>query len=256
MIGTTLEERPLLRSLLASEENMAKYHAYLDEFLKSYIESGKYRQKVESVLAIIRPYVESDPTSGVTAERFDAAVQSDMDFITLRAECIRRQLGGEIPTTRTGQAEHPETLVDCSGFVSPDSASLVELLLPEGSGLYIEDLVRTLVPQMDVLATISIIPISDLLSLARTADDRSEGMVDKLMQFGRIGDIEALEAAVKQLAIRVILAILEKLEAFIALAVTLVIVIKADKRNRPRPIRRNRRTSSFSKYAACRLTNL
>ncbi len=244
LIDTTLEERPLLHSLLASEGNKAKYHDYLDKFLKSYIESGKYQQKVESVLTMIRPYVESDPTSGVTAERFDAAVQSDMDFIALRDESIRGQLDSEIPTTRAGQAENPETLVDCSGFVSPDSASLVELLLPEGSGLYIEDLVRTLVPQMDVLATVSIVPISDLLSLAHTEDDRSEGTVDKLMQSGRIGDIEALEAAVKQLAVRVILAIFEKLAAFIALAVALVIVIKADKNNRPRPIRRKERAKN------------
>ncbi|HAY19798.1 MAG TPA: hypothetical protein DCY17_03160, partial [Clostridiales bacterium] len=225
-------------------ENKVKYHAYLDEFLKSYIENGKYRQKVESVLAMIRPYFEIDPTSGVTAERFDAAVQSDMDFIALRAESIRGQLNGEIPTTRAGQAEHPETLVDCSGFVSPDSASLVELLLPKGSGLYIEDLVRTLVPQTDVLATVSIIPIGDLLSLVRTEDDGSEGMVDKLMQSGRIGDIEALEAAVKQLALRVILAIIEKLAAFIALAAALMVVIKADKNNRPRPIRRKERAKN------------
>ncbi len=244
LIGTTLEERPLLRTLLANEENKTKYHAYLDEFLKSYIESGRYKRTAESAISMIRPYVESDPTSGVTAELFDIAVQSDMDFISLRTKSIRGQLDGGIPTTRAGQAEHPETLVDCSAFISPDSASLVELLLPEDSGLYIEDLLRTLVPQMDVLATVSIVPISDLLSLARTEDDHAEGSVSALMQSGRIGDIEALEAAVKQLALRVILAIFEKLAAFIVLAVALVIVIKADKNNRPRPIRRKERAKN------------
>lgn len=244
LIDTTPEERPLLRSLLADEENMAKHHAYLDEFLQSYIESGKYQRKVESILAMIRPYVESDPTSGVSAAQFDAAVQSNMDFISLRAESIRGQLDGEIPTTRAGQAEHPETLVDCSGFVSPDSASLVELLLPEGSGLYIEDLLRTLVPQIDPLATVSIVPISDLLSLARTGDDRADGAADRLMRSGRISDIEALEASVRQLAVRAGLAILEKTAAFVALAAALVIVIKVDKSSRPRPIKRKERAAS------------
>ncbi len=241
LIDTTLEERPLLKSLLSSEENKEKYHAYLNEFLQSYIESGKYAKTAERVLDMIQPYVENDPTSGVTIERFNAAVKSDMDFISLRSESIRGQLNGEIPTTRAAQAERKETLVDCSEFVSPDSASLVELLLPEGSGLYIEDLIRTLVPQIDVLATISIIPVEDLISLTRAKDDKSEGMVDKLMQSGRIGDIEDLEAAVKQLVIRVVLAILEKIAAFIALAIALVIVIKVDKNKRPKPIKQKER---------------
>ena len=82
------------------------------------------------------------------------------------------------------------------------------------------------------------------MSLAHTEDDRSEGMVDKLMRSGRIGDIEALEAAVKQLAIRVILAVFQHLAAVIALAVALVIVIKMDKNNRPRPIRRKERVKN------------
>ena len=63
----------------------------------------------------------------------------------------------------------------------------------------------------------------------------------KLMQSGRIGDIDALKAAVKQLVVRVILAIFEKLAAFIAIAVALAIVIKTDKINRPRPIKRRER---------------
>lgn len=86
-------------------------------------------------------------------------------------------------------------LIDCSAFVSPDSASLTELLLPKDSGLYMEDLLRTLIPQIDPLATISIIPVEDLFSLARLEGDHEEGMVDKLSKAGRIGDPEALEDA-------------------------------------------------------------
>ena len=241
LIDTTLAERPLLNCLLSNEEWRAQYHAYLDEFIRGYIESGEFARKAEAAAAMIRPYVDVDPTSGVTGECFDAAVASDMDFVALRTASIRGQLSGEIPTTVEGQQQASETLIDCSAFVSPDSASLTELLLPKGSGLYIEDLMRTLIPQIDPLATISIIPVEDLFSLARLEGDHEEGMIDKLSKAGRIGDPEALEDAAKLLALRVAQGIGDKVLAVLVLIVALIAVRRMDRNRGPQPRREKKR---------------
>ncbi len=241
LIDTTLAERPLLNCLLSNEKWRAQYHAYLDEFIRDYIESGEFARKAEAASAMIRPYVEADPTSGVTSERFEAAVASDIDFVALRTDSIRGQLSGEIPTTVEGQQQASETLIDCSAFVSPDSASLTELLLPKGSGLYIEDLMRTLIPQIDPLATISIIPVEDLFSLVRLEGDNEEGMIDKLSKAGRIGDSEALEDAAKLLALRVAQGIGDKVLAVLVLIVALIVVRRMDRNRGPQPRREKKR---------------
>ncbi len=69
LIDTTLAERPLLNCLLSNEKWRAQYHAYLDEFIRDYIESGEFARKAEAAATMIRPYVEADPTSGVMYSR-------------------------------------------------------------------------------------------------------------------------------------------------------------------------------------------
>ena len=100
---------------------------------------------------------------------------------------------------------------------------------------------RTLIPQIDPLATISIIPVEDLFSLARLEGDHEEGMIDKLSKAGRIGDPEALEDAAKLLALRVAQGIGDKVLAVLVLIVALIVVRRMDRNRGPQPRREKKR---------------
>ena len=238
LIGTTLDERPLVRALLTNEEYRTRYHTYLDGFLRAYVESGVLEKRAESARELILPYVLSDPTSGVDEARFEAAYASNMDFCRLRAESIRGQLDGQIPTTTVGQAAAPETLVDGSGFESPDSGSLTELLLPEGSGLGFEDLIGRLTPQVNVLATVATMPMENLLSLA--SGGSSGGMMEKLAASGKLHDMAAMRASVKGLITAAIHDLAALILAPVVLIFALVFIRRYGEKRRPRAVKKRR----------------
>jgi len=122
-------------------------------------------------------------------------VQANLDFCAYRCASIRGQLSGDIPRTAAGQAANPEKLIDCSNFVSPDSGSLSQLLFPEGSGLYFEDLIEALVPRINTMATVAILPFDTILNLIGFGG--SEGsFVDNMIASGKVNDPEALRAGI------------------------------------------------------------
>ena len=93
--------------------------------------------------------------------------------------------------------------------------------------------------------TVDVIGVSvfkgDMLSLARLEGDHEEGMVDKLSKAGRIGDPEALEAATKLLALRVVQGIGDKVLAVIVLIAALIAVRRMDRKRGPQPRREKKR---------------
>lgn len=192
LIGTTMEERPLLNCLLSNEEYKEQYYSLLDEFLTEYIESGRLEENIDELTELLLPYIQREPEDGVTEESFFAAIDSNLDFCGYRAASIRGQLSGTIPKTTEGQKAAPETLIDCSEFVSPDSGSLTELLFPEGSGIYFEHLIGRLVPRLNAIATVQILPIEDMVSLLFLGDDSEDGLINKLENSGRVKDKQAL----------------------------------------------------------------
>ena len=240
LIGTTLAERPLVRALLSDEEYRARYHAYLDEFLRLYVESDALKHRAEKVRERILPYVLADQISGVDETRFQAAYQSNLEFAVLRARSIRGQLTGAIPATSAGQKAAPETLVDCSSFQSPDSGSLTELLLPEGSGLGFEDLIGRLVPQVNILATIATMPTENLLSLA--SGNSSGGMMEKLAASGKIHDMSAMQSSINQLILAAVHDLAGLILAPIALVAALIFAHRTGEKRRPKARRKRRDT--------------
>lgn len=195
LICTTLEQRPLLNCLLSDAEYRAQYYALLDEFLTDYVESGHLEATVGEIENLILPYIQRESQAGISEERFHAAVQSNLDFCTYRSASIRGQLNGTIPRTAESQKAAPETLVDCSDFVSPDSGSLSQLLFPEGSGLYFEDLIEALVPRINTMATVAILPFDTILNLIGLGG--AEGsFVDTMIASGKVNDPDALRAGI------------------------------------------------------------
>ena len=112
--GETMLERPLYHNLMKNDEYFARYHAYFDQFLAEYLESGRCEAVVREAQALIAPYVEADPTAFCSYEDHLLAVDTLLEVCRLRAESIRGQLEGIYPSTLAQQVEQPGNGVDAS----------------------------------------------------------------------------------------------------------------------------------------------
>jgi len=234
VINVSIEDRPLLNALLTNEEYKQRYYAYLDDLISSYFESGLAEEKALELTELLLPYVEKEPSDGVSRERFEAAVESDLDFCAYRTRSIRGQLSGDIPTTVEGQKAAPDTLVDCSDFVSPDSGSLSDLLFPDG--IYFEDLVASLVPRINTMSTIAILPFETIGDLMFPSSDG--GLVEKLEASGRVQDAEVLRSEIKVLILNFIKDVIALVISPIILTAALVFAFAYGKRHRAAPRKR------------------
>ncbi len=113
--GTTMEDRPLLEELLSDDTYLLLYHALFDTFLSTYLESGYVTDLIQETKDLILPFVERDPTSFCSKEDFLLGVSTLSDFCELRAQSLRGQLDGIIPSTSLGQ-ENCDTLIDASSI--------------------------------------------------------------------------------------------------------------------------------------------
>ena len=125
--GEIMTNRPLYHNLMKNEEYFAKYHAYFDEFIGEYFESGYFVKKTAETVKMISPYVKKDPTAFCSYEDHLTAVRTITDFCMLRAESVRGQLSGEIPSTIRGQQEDTESRVDASEVWLPDMGEIADL---------------------------------------------------------------------------------------------------------------------------------
>ncbi len=114
--GVSLADRPLLGKLLEVPAYLELYHSYLSEIVTGYFERGAFVQTMDQISAIIAPYVEKDPSAFYDFETFEHAVSALQALCLLRAESIRGQLDGSIPSTTEGQQADSGTLVDTSGL--------------------------------------------------------------------------------------------------------------------------------------------
>lgn len=122
--GGTVDSRPMLAWIFASEEYTQLYHQYFEEFISSYFDSGYFTQMMAQTKALIAPYVEKDPTKFCTYEEFETGIETLEQFCLLRAESIQGQLDGTIPSTSDGQAEDSSALVDASELSISDMGTM------------------------------------------------------------------------------------------------------------------------------------
>lgn len=109
-----MEDRPLLNQLLAVDEYKEKYHQYLQEIVANYFDSGLFELTITKLNALLSSYVRDDATAFYTYEEYQAAIEELKEYGALRAESIRGQLDGSIPSTWAGQQEDSSALVDAS----------------------------------------------------------------------------------------------------------------------------------------------
>lgn len=118
-----VEDRPMIAWIFSSEEYTEMYHAVMDELITNLFESGEFEAMIDNAISLISPYVEKDPTAFCTYEEFETGVATLKEFCLLRAESIRGQLSGEIPTTSEGQSTDKSGFVDASHLTISDMGS-------------------------------------------------------------------------------------------------------------------------------------
>ena len=111
-----LEDRPMIAWIFRSQEYTDLYHQYYAQFIEELFDSGSCQALIDSTFALIAPYAAEDPTMFCTYEEFEQGVEALRTFCALRAESVRGQLAGTVPSTSQGQAEHSASLVDASGL--------------------------------------------------------------------------------------------------------------------------------------------
>ncbi len=111
-----LEDRPMVAWIFRSQEYTDLYHQYYAQFIEELFDSGSCQALIDSTFALIAPYAAEDPAMFCTYEEFEQGVEALRTFCALRAESVRGQLAGTVPSTSQGQAEHSAGLVDASGL--------------------------------------------------------------------------------------------------------------------------------------------
>lgn len=114
--GVTMEERPLINKLLEVEEYREKYHAYLQQIVEGYFESGIYESTICSLDEKINDYVKSDVSAFFTYAQYESSLPQLIELGALRAESIRGQLDTTIPSTTEEQNKNSSTLIDASAI--------------------------------------------------------------------------------------------------------------------------------------------
>lgn len=112
--GGNASDRPMIAWIFNNEEYTELYHKYFSEFITSYFDSGYFTEMIDSVNAMISPYVEKDPSKFCTYEEFQTGISTLKEFCLLRAESISGQLDGSIGSTSDTQAT--ETLINAGNL--------------------------------------------------------------------------------------------------------------------------------------------
>lgn len=228
-INTTLEERPMFAALMNSQEGRMLYYDALREFLDSYIFSGYLEDFIDRQAGLIEPYVHSDPTKLKSNEQWSESVKALKQFCSLRAQSIQGQLDGAIPSTLDGQRAQPQTLVDASGFVSPDSSNLMEMLFPSDSGMYLEEAIGNLMDKTSLTAVIKSIPAGGMPQMEGEAGLDMETMMADMVEQGLVKDPDALSGALMKGILDVVRDLLVFALSFVALAIGLIWIYRYEK---------------------------
>ncbi|HHW94430.1 MAG TPA: spore coat protein CotH [Mogibacterium sp.] len=125
--GEVMRKRPLYHNLMKNREYYDLYHEYFDYLVESYFENGYFENFIEETREMIAPYVKKDPTAFCSYKDFNIGVDTIKRFSLLRAESVRGQLDGRIPSTIAGQAKDKSNFVDASSVWLPDMGEIADL---------------------------------------------------------------------------------------------------------------------------------
>ena len=113
-IDTPFSSTDFFDVLLENEEYLEKYHEYLNMLVEEYVESGRFEAVYNRIRSQIDSLVETDPTAFYSYDEYEAAAEMLYKTILLRAESIKGQLDGTIPSTDEEQKADSSAFVDAS----------------------------------------------------------------------------------------------------------------------------------------------
>ena len=119
-VSGSMSDRPMIAWIFDSEEYTELYHKLFSEF----INSVDLEKLIDDTAALIDSYVQKDPTKFCTYEEFQNGVAAIKSFCTLRAESVKGQLDGTIPSTSDGQSADSSALIDTGDLVISDMGSM------------------------------------------------------------------------------------------------------------------------------------
>ena len=100
--------------VLENEEYKARYHEYYNKLVNEYLHGGKFEETYNRIRTQIDSLVETDPNSMYTYEEYLNGIEVLYEAVMLRAESVKGQLAGSIPSTADGQSTDSSKLVDAS----------------------------------------------------------------------------------------------------------------------------------------------
>lgn len=115
-IDTPFSGTEFFDALLENEEYLAKYHEYLNMLVEEYVNNGRFDEVYNRIRSQIDSLVETDPTAFYTYDEYLTASDMLYQTVILRAESIKGQLDGSIPSTDDGQRKDSSALVDASAI--------------------------------------------------------------------------------------------------------------------------------------------
>ncbi len=125
--GQIMTKRPLYHNLMKNRQYYDRYHRLFSQLIADYFESGYFETFVADTKAMIAPYVEKDPTAFCSYEDFLLGVDTIEAFCLLRAQSVRGQLEGTIPSTIRTQSEDSSAFIDGSSVWLPDMGEVADL---------------------------------------------------------------------------------------------------------------------------------
>jgi hypothetical protein len=120
----TVDSRPMLAWIFASDEYTELYHSLFSEFIEEYFDNDYIPNLIKETEEMISSYVEKDPTKFCTYEEFESGVDALWSFCVLRAESISGQLDGTIPSTSDGQSADSSTLISAGDLNISDMGTM------------------------------------------------------------------------------------------------------------------------------------
>ena len=115
-IDTPFSSTEFFDALLENEEYLEKYHEYLNMLVEEYVYGGRFDEVYTRIRNQIDSLVEADPTAFYEYDEYIEAADLLKDVIYLRAESVKGQLDGSIPSTDSAQNEDSSNLIDASGI--------------------------------------------------------------------------------------------------------------------------------------------
>ena len=115
-IDDSYSSTTLFDVILEDEEYLKKYHEYYSLLTDEYFDGGIFDKNYNRIKKQIDELIKTDPNAMYSYDQFTEGSSILYKTIQLRAESVKGQLNGTIPSTSALQRENSESLIDASSI--------------------------------------------------------------------------------------------------------------------------------------------